>query len=235
MKTNFEIIFEDENILIISKPSRIFTISNNPEEITLFSEIKKQIKSVLPVFSLDKNVTGIVFFLINKYAHKFICEQFQKEKIERTYNVLVNGVLEQEHGEINKKLLIRKDSTVLSEKGINSVTKFKLIEQFKSYAFVQAVPLTTRPKQIRAHFFSIGNPLAIDEIYATSEPVLLSNLKRRYKGINKEKPLLTRIPLHLAKIKIILPGKKDFSTFETHLPKDMEITLKQLRKYNKKH
>ena len=42
------------------------------------------------------------------------------------------------------------------------------------------------------------------------------------------------MPLHLSKIKLILPGKNDFSTFEAQLPKDMEITLKQLRKYNKR-
>jgi len=235
MNKYFEIIFEDDNILILNKLALINTISDEEsKEISLFSEIKKQIKNIIPVFSLDKNATGIVFFVKNKETHKFICEQFKNEKIERTYNIIVNGIIEEEQGEINKKLLIQKDTTVLSEKGINSVTKYKILEQFKSYAFVEAVPLTTRPKQIRTHFFAIGNPLAVDAIYATDEPILLSNLKRRYKGIEKEKPLLTRMPLHLSKVKLILPNNKDFSTFEAPLPKDMEITLKQLRKYNKR-
>ena len=234
MNENFEIIFEDDNVLIVNKPANIATISNIETEISLFSEIKKQFKNIIPVFSLDKNATGIVFFVKNKETHNFICEQFKKESIERTYNVIVNGVIDEEQGEINKPLLVKNNSTVLSDKGIKAVTKYKLLEQFKNYAFVEAIPLTTRPKQIRTHFFAIGNPLAIDEIYATAEPLLLSNLKKRYKGLNKEKPLLTRMPMHLSKIKLILPGKKNSSIFEGQLPKDMEITLKQLRKYNKR-
>lgn len=235
MNNNFEIIFEDDNILILNKLALINTISDeDSKENSLFSEIKKINKNIIPVFSLDKSATGIVFFVKNKETYKFICEQFKKENIERNYNIIVNGVIYEEQGEIDKPLLIKNNTTVLSEKGIKAITKYKLIEQFKNYAFVEAIPLTTRPKQIRTHFFAIGNPLAIDEIYATAEPLLLSNLKKRYKGINKEKPLLTRMPLHLSKIKLILPGKKDFLTFEAQLPKDMEITLKQLRKYNKR-
>ena len=94
--------------------------------------------------------------------------------------------------------------------------------------------MTSRKHQIRAHFWSIGNTLATDKIYGSDDPILLSNLKRRYKGITREKPLLKRLPMHLYQVEIILPNSNKKSIFTSELPKDIQITLKQLRKYDKR-
>ena len=232
----FNIIFEDDNVIVINKESEIFVL--NTEETkgkTIADILKENLKhDVFPVTSLDYEASGIVVFVKNQKTYDFLCEQFKEEKTKKTYHVLVNGIMDNVEGEIDKNLVVNEQTTSINEKGIKSITKYKVLEQFKSFAFVEVNPLTTRKNQIRAHFWSIGNTLAIDKIYGSEEPILLSNLKRRYKGITKEKPLLKRLPMHLSQLELLLPGNKEKNIFTSELPQDIQLTLKQLRKYNKR-
>ena len=232
----FNIVFENDDIVVINKEPEIFVIdSEESKSKTIKDVLQKNLnQDLIPVSSLDYEASGIVVFAKNQKSYDFFSEQFKKEKVRKIYHVLVNGVMDNAEGEIDKNLLVNEQTTSVNDRGIKSVTKYKVLEQFKSFAFVEVYPLTTRKNQIRAHFWSIGNTLAIDKIYGSEEPILLSNLKRRYKGITKEKPLLKRLPMHLSQIEILLPNNKEKSVFNSQLPNDIQLTLKQLRKYNKR-
>ena len=232
----FNIVFENDDIVVINKEPEIFVIdSEESKSKTIKDVLQKNLnQDLIPVSSLDYEASGIVVFAKNQKSYDFFSEQFKKEKVRKIYHVLVNGVMDNAEGEIDKNLLVNEQTTSVNDRGIKSVTKYKVLEQFKSFAFVEVYPLTTRKNQIRAHFWSIGNTLAIDKIYGSEEPILLSNLKRRYKGITKEKPLLKRLPMHLSQIEILLPNNKEKSVFLSQLPNDIQLTLKQLRKYNKR-
>jgi len=237
MNNKLNIIFEDEDILVIDKQSNI-SVYKNDEDIkgdTIIDILQKDFnKELYPISSLDYEATGIVLIAKNKKIYNFIADQFKKEKVAKTYHILVNGIMDNTEGEIDKNLVVNEQTTSVNDNGAKSITKYVVQEQFKSFAFVKVVPLTTRKNQIRAHFWSIGNTLAIDKIYGSNEPILLSNLKKRYKGLEKEKPLLKRLPLHLSQIEVWLPGNKEKNVFNSPLPDDIELTLKQLRKYNKR-
>ncbi|MBO7611988.1 MAG: hypothetical protein J6T23_07255 [Elusimicrobia bacterium] len=232
----FNIIFENDDVMVVNKEPGIYVLNNEEIKSKTITDILKEYlkQDVFPVTSLDYEASGIVVFAKNQKSYDFISEQFKKEKVKKTYYVLVNGVMDNVEGEIDKNLLVNEQTTSVNDKGIKSVTKYKVIEQFKNFAFVEVYPLTTRRNQIRAHFWSIGNTLAIDKIYGSEEPILLSNLKRRYKGITKEKPLLKRLPMHLYQIEILLPKSKEKNIFVAETPNDIQLTLKQLRKYNKR-
>ncbi len=234
---NIEKVFENNDILILNKPSGIAVVSRKEEikeNITLTGEVKKSLnKNIIPVTSLDIDATGIVLFAKNKNSYDFIAKQIKDNTLEKTFYILVNGNIQEEEGVIEKPVLVDSQQVIVSEKGIMSYTKYTVKERFRDFTFLEVNPLTSRRNQIRVHFFSIGNPLAIDKVYAGTDPILLSSLKRRYKGIEKENPLLKRLPLHFAKVQLVLPGQTQKSIFEVSLPKDMEITLKQLRKYNR--
>ncbi|MDD5021810.1 MAG: RNA pseudouridine synthase [Endomicrobiaceae bacterium] len=234
---NIEIVFENNDVLILNKPSGIAVLSGKEEtkeSSSLINEVKKNLnKNIIPITSLDIDATGIVLFAKNKTSYDFISKQIKDNKIEKTFYILVNGNIQEEKGTIDKPIIVDSQQVIVSEKGIMSHTKYIVKEKFRDFTFLEVNPLTSRRNQIRAHFFSIGNPLAIDNVYASSEPILLSALKRRYKGIKKENPLLKRLPLHFAKIQFVLPNQTQKSVFEIPLPKDMELTLKQLRKYNR--
>ena len=232
----FNIVFENDDIVVINKEPEIFVIDSGESKSKTIKDILQENlnQDLIPVSSLDYEASGIVVFAKNQKSYDFVSEQFKKEIVRKIYHVLVNGVMDNAEGEIDKNLLVNEQTTSVNDRGIKSVTKYKVLEQFKSFAFVEVYPLTTRKNQIRAHFWSIGNTLAIDKIYGSEEPILLSNLKRRYKGITKEKPLLKRLPMHLSQIEILLPNNKEKSVFLSQLPNDIQLTLKQLRKYNKR-
>lgn len=233
---NINIIFENDDVIIINKEPEIFVLNNEETKNKNITDIlrEKLKQNVFPITSLDYEASGIVVFAKTQKAYDFISEQFKKEKVKKIYYVLVNGIIDNTEGEIDENLLVNEQTTSVNDRGVKSVTKYKVIEQFKNFAFLEASPLTTRKNQIRAHFWSIGNTLAIDKVYGSEEPILLSNLKRRYKGITKEKPLLKRLPMHLYQIELLLPGKKEKKVFVAEIPNDIQLTLKQLRKYNKR-
>ncbi len=238
MENKIDVIFENENIIVVNKQPYIYVYKEdeNIKKNTIIDYLKNScaIKNVLPVTSLDFEASGIVVFAKNKKSYDFIADQFKKETVKRTYHIIVNGVMENNEGEINKKLIVTQQTTSVNDKGIKSVTKYVVKEQFKSFAFVEVFPVTVRKNQIRAHFWAAGNSLAIDNIYSSGEPLLLSSLKKRYKGINKEKPLLKRLPLHLSEIEFVLPETEERKVFTVDLAQDMKLTLKQLGKYNKR-
>ena len=230
------VLFENNDVIVIDKEPNIFVLNNEENKNnTILDILQKDLQQDLfPINALDYEASGIVLFVKNKKAYEFISEQFKNEKVKKIYHILVNGVIDNIEGEIDNKLVVNEQTTSVNDKGITAVTKYKVLEQFKSFAFVEVYPLTTRKNQIRAHFWSIGNTLAIDKIYGSEEPILLSNLKRRYKGITKEKPLLKRLPMHLSQVELFLPANKEKSIFSSELPDDIQLTLKQLRKYNKR-
>jgi pseudouridine synthase, RluA family len=235
-KEPIEIIYEDANIVVINKPPNILVIpdQHTKEKETLVGILNKQLKQKMwVVHRIDRDTTGVLIFAKNAETHKFISMQFEKSQVKKKYLALLSGVLEDEEGIIDKPILISKREVSIDDSGKKSVTNFKVLERFKGYTFVQAQPQTGRRHQIRIHFWSLGHPLVIDAEYGSADPILLSSLKRKYKekdGI-KEKPLIDRLTLHAASLSLTLPGSAKMQTFDAPLPKDFEITLKQLRKY----
>ena len=233
-----EIIYQDENVVVVNKPAGIIVIPDQHtyESKSLVGILKKQFnQKIWVVHRIDRDTTGVLIFAKNPQAHKDISMQFENSKVHKKYIALVSGVVEDDEGSINKPILISGRAVSIDVTGKESITNFKVLESFKSYTLVQALPLTGRRHQIRIHFWSLGHPLAIDSEYGIGEPILLSSLKRNYKtkvGEN-EKPLISRLTLHAAVLTLTLPGANEEKTFESSLPKDFEITLKQLRKYGK--
>ncbi|MDR3092896.1 MAG: RluA family pseudouridine synthase [Endomicrobium sp.] len=238
MKQQIGIIYQDENILVVNKPSDMLVIpdQHNRENETLVGILKNRLKQkIWVVHRIDRDTTGVLVFAKNPEVHRNISIQFENSKVRKKYIALLSGVLEEGEGTINKPILISGRDVRIDINGKESITNFKVLENFKSYTLVNALPLTGRRHQIRIHFWSLGHPLAIDDEYGTSDPIFLSLLKRNYKikSGRSEKPLISRLTLHAATLTLTLPGNEDEKTFEAQLPKDFEITIKQLRKYGK--
>lgn len=237
-KEQIEIIYQDDNVVIINKPAGILVIpdQHTPEEKTIVGMLKKQLKQkIWVIHRIDRDTTGVLIFAKNAQTHRFLSMQFEASKVKKQYIALLSGVLEEEEGTINKPILISGRDVSIDPSGKESVTNYKILERFQGYTLVEASPLTGRRHQIRIHFWSLGHPLAVDADYGSSEPLLLSSFKRKYKEKEgaKERPLINRLTLHAARLSIALPGGNEETAFTAPLPKDFEITVKQLRKYNK--
>jgi 23S rRNA pseudouridine955/2504/2580 synthase/23S rRNA pseudouridine1911/1915/1917 synthase len=238
IKQEIEILYQDEDIVVINKPTGILVIpdQHTDENKTLVGMLKKQLnQKIWVIHRIARDTTGVLVFAKNPQAHRDISMQFENSKVHKKYIALLSGVLEDDEGAINKPILISGKDVSIDITGKESITNFKVLERFKSYTLVQALPLTGRRHQIRIHFWSLGHPIAIDGEYGVSEQIVLSAIKRNYKLKNgkEEKPLISRLTLHAASLKFALPGTEKEKTFESPLPKDFEITLKQLRKYGK--
>jgi 23S rRNA pseudouridine1911/1915/1917 synthase len=116
--------------------------------------------------------------------------------------------------------------------GKASVTDFTTRERFGRFALLECRPLTGRTHQIRVHLAAAGAPVLNDPIYGDPESrLLLSDLKRGYKGRDDEKPLIARLALHAAELVIKHPATREPVTLSAPLPHDFEIALKYLRKF----
>jgi 23S rRNA pseudouridine955/2504/2580 synthase/23S rRNA pseudouridine1911/1915/1917 synthase len=238
MKTQLDIIYQDDNIIVVNKPSGILVIpdQHTDESKTVVGILKKELgQKVWVVHRIDRDTTGVLVFAKNAASHRNLSMQFENSQVSKKYTALLSGVLENDEGSIDKRILISDREVSIDQSGKESLTDYKVLERFKSYTLVEALPKTGRRHQIRIHFWSIGHPLAIDAQYGTSAPLLLSSLKRSYKVKNDqpEKPLMNRLTLHASSLTLSLPDASGKKTFDAPLPKDLEVALKQLRKYGK--
>lgn len=122
-------------------------------------------------------------------------------------------------------------------------TEFRTLERFgagragaqlgvSAYAFVECRPLTGRTHQLRVHLAAAGAPILNDAFYGVPDiRLLLSDLKRGYKGRAQEKPLLDRLALHASELSLQHPLTRERLTITAPLPHEFDIALKYLRKF----
>ena len=100
------------------------------------------------------------------------------------------------------------------------------------YALLECRPLTGRPHQVRVHLAAAGAPILYDPYYGNPDVALrLSDLKRGYKGLDEEKPLIGRLALHASELTVTHPGTREPITLQAPLPQAFEVALKHLRKF----
>jgi len=172
---NLNLIFEDENILIMNKPIGITMQPDHTNEISLIDIMLSYLKydenysskTFRPAFinRLDKNTSGIVIGAKNYKSLKALNKNMRNKNIKKFYKGLVEGsikeclYLESYMTRENKKSKITKD------KGKKIITKINPLISQKEYTLVEFELITGRTHQIRAHMESIGHPLIGDHKY----------------------------------------------------------------------
>lgn len=241
MKNKIDIVYEDEAIIAINKPSQILVIPdhwdpNKPSIISMLQDRYPENKIYI-IHRLDKDTSGIVLFARTEQAHKYLNQQMEQRQVEKIYSAIVKGEVT-EDGFIDLAIDTSpgsKGRMMIRKKGKKSLTEYKVIERFKGFTYLKVIPKSGRTHQIRVHLYAIGYPLAIDPLYGNNQPIFLSKLKRnyRFKLDQEERPLIDRLTLHAAEIGFTHPGTGEPVRIATELPKDMRAILHALRKYRK--
>lgn len=240
---DMEILFENEEFLVVNKPSGI---SVAPERWLKREIFRESLLSHLEetnqddcaphlIHRIDKEASGLVLVAKTQEMARYLSLLFEKRNIHKEYLILVAGV-PPETGRIELKIAPASKHSprmIISEFGKVAVTNYKVIEAFTDFALLDVNIETGRTHQIRVHMASQGYPLAVDSLYGYRASLQLSDLKPNYrsKKDRKEKPLISRLTLHAHRLTFPLPGTDQPFTIEAPLHKDFNVVLKMLRKY----
>lgn len=233
-----EIIFEDDSIVIVSKPAGMLTIPDRfdksfPNVRTFLIDVYQEI---FTVHRLDRDTSGVLIFAKNADAHKHLSMQFEHQQVQKTYMAIVRGIVSKDDQEIDIPLIAdtrKKGLMRPSARGKESFTSIHVMERYRMATLLECKPKTGRLHQIRVHLSAIGYPLLVDPDYGNNSEFKLSTIKRKY-NVGKdqeERPLLSRTPLHSSAIEFIHPVTLKQVRFEADMPKDMQATIKVLKKY----
>ncbi len=233
------IIFEDNELLVINKQSGVLSIPDrqDPEKYNLYHILKQKYGDIYPVHRLDRDTSGLICFAKTRETHRFVSQQFEAGLVDKKYVALLKGNILPSKGDILLRLSPNKSkpgTMMVHSKGKEAITKYTVLEYIGAFSLVEIELLTGKTHQIRVHFKHLGYPLAVDPIYGSEEGIWLSNIKKKYnvKSGDKERPLMGRLPLHAKQLNIPNPRLESKWNFETELPKDLRVCIKQLKKYS---
>lgn len=239
MKSRPEILYEDDDLLIVNKPAGLLSIPDRyiPDKPNLLQWLRERYGDVITVHRLDKGTSGVICYARHPDAHRHVSQQFEKHEIKKIYTALLDGVLSTTEGTIDQPIArhpSRPGQMMVSNKGKAAITHYRVVETFQKFTLVEAEIETGRTHQIRVHFQSIGRPLAVDAFYGSRKALLLSEIKGRAYRPNRDKeerPLLSRLSLHASRLTLMPFSNPAPLTVEAPLPKDLAVTIKQLRKW----
>ncbi|MHC4623403.1 MAG: RluA family pseudouridine synthase [Planctomycetota bacterium] len=244
-KPIIEIIHEDDDIIVINKPSGVSVTADRGGGLELAEMLSRQpglqkAGRLRLVHRLDKGTSGVMVLALNAQTQSTLTAYFQKGLVKKTYLALVTGVVTQKQGTIDAPLAqSRKKAHLMRvdpKRGKGAVTHWRLLADFDAVRLLAVNPVTGRTHQIRVHLASIGLPLAIDRLYGSSKPLFLSDFKADYhlgKG-RSEKPLIERLTLHAYQIELPQKRQDHPACFVARLDKKFAATIKMLTKHNPK-
>ncbi len=202
-----EIVYEDENMLVVNKPSGMLTHPTTIErENTLVNTLLYKFNNNLSdingefrrgiLHRLDRNTSGLLMIAKNNKAHEFLAEQIKNHTISKKYRAIVKGVIKEDEFEINSPIGRNPNQPhkmTTRDDGKPSRTIVKVLERFKEHTYVELTLITGRTHQIRVHMKSINHPVYNDTLYGagqgkvkTDEQVLQSYYLRFTKPFGNE-------------------------------------------------
>jgi 23S rRNA pseudouridine1911/1915/1917 synthase len=234
---NLDIIYEDDDILIINKPAGLVVHPGNGNwDNTLLNGLlfycpqQANIPRAGIVHRLDKDTSGLMVVAKSLFAQTNLVAQLQSHQVTRVYKAIVIGHVAQQSGTISTNIgrdtKQRTKMTTLEFGGKQAITHYKVLEYFKQSSYVECNLETGRTHQIRVHFKSIKHPLLGDLTYG---PKYALNNSKQESVIVKASNLLNRQALHALKLSFIHPSTKKQVTFSCDLANDIIEVLQLLR------
>ena len=212
-ETELSVIYEDEDLLIINKPSgvSVHPTRNHPNG-TLCNAVAAYLKNkgnenfvARAVGRLDKVTSGVMVFAKNAFVASKL-----NGNLDKTYIALAEGALEGE-GTVDAPIYrpdINKTIRAVGEQGDEAITNWKALASFDNKTVLKVKTITGRTHQIRVHCAHISHPLVGDEMYGAEVT-----------------DCMKRAALHCYKVKIIHPITNEEKTFTAELPDDFKKEL----------
>ena len=225
----FEILFEDQDVIVLSKPPGVVVHpSHGHIDGTLVHGLLHHCRNLSGiggelrpgiVHRLDKDTSGAMIVAKNDMAHQSLVKQFKGRTVEKFYLALLAGIPRTRTGRIAAAIgrhpVHRKKMAVLQQGGRESVTNWEILEYFSHFSFAKLRLETGRTHQIRVHMASIGCPIAGDPVYGKKSMTC--------------DPLFVRQCLHSYSLAFDHPHSGERLSFTAPLWPDMENIVHLLR------
>ncbi|WP_038143799.1 23S rRNA pseudouridine(955/2504/2580) synthase RluC [Vibrio nigripulchritudo] len=218
------IIFEDDHMLILNKPSGIAVHGGSGLKfgaIEALRALRPDARFLELVHRIDRDTSGILLVAKKRSALRHLQAQFREKTVQKYYFALVMGQWKSSCRVVNAPLLKNEVNSIVrvNPKGKPSETRFKVLEKFEQATLIQASPITGRTHQIRVHTQYTGHPIGWDDRYG--DP--------RFDAYTA-KVGLNRLFLHAANIKFEHPGSGDKVDISASMGDKLEKVLTGLRK-----
>ena len=219
-----DIIFEDEDLIAVNKPAGmvVHPAHGNPNH-TLVNALLYHTKGLSGggdpfrpgiVHRLDKDTSGLLVIAKNDRAHAYLAHQFKQHTIERSYRVVVQGVVQHDQGiceePVGRAFLNRKKVIIKPSGGKDATTYYCVAKRFKKATLLEIRPKTGRTHQIRVHMAHLDHPVLGDTLYGVPSP------------------WIRRQALHAFSLGLKHPRTKERCYWECPMPEDMVNLLAQL-------
>jgi len=220
-----EIVFEDEDILLVNKPEGLVThpAPGNYEHTLVnallgygcsLSSVNGPIRPGI-VHRLDKATSGVMVVAKNDFSHHRLARQFQKHTIQREYTAIVKGVVACNEGVID--LPIARDVQNRQKMAVSflttsrpALTRYKVIKRYNETTLILLTPHTGRTHQLRVHLKALNHPILGDKRYGRQ-------------GTFK------RLALHASFLAFVHPRTKKVVQFRVELPSSFQEIIEALK------
>ncbi|HMP79509.1 MAG TPA: RluA family pseudouridine synthase [Pirellulaceae bacterium] len=212
----WNIVFEDELIVVVNKPAGLLTVpSPYGEKRTMISLVTRKLQesneaaAAFSVHRLDRDVSGLLVFAKSLELAKRLRDQFAERKPERHYTAIVIGVPRDNHGTLRSYLAtddqLNRYSVESADQGQLAITHYRVVKSFADAAQLDVTLETGRRNQIRVHLAELGHPIIGETRY------------RRQQAAHRAWPF-RRLALHAAQLAFDHPVSGQRLQFSSELP-----------------
>ncbi|MBE3668057.1 RNA pseudouridine synthase [Vibrio navarrensis] len=222
-----QIIFEDDHLLILNKPSGTAVHGGSGLKfgaIEALRALRPEARFLELVHRIDRDTSGILLVAKKRSALRHLQAQFREKTVKKYYFALVMGEWKNSCKVVNAPLLKNEVNSIVrvNPNGKPSETRFSVLEKFTQATLVQASPITGRTHQIRVHTQYSGHPIAWDDRYGD----------RRFDAYTGQHGL-DRLFLHAANIRFVHPATEASMEINAPMGDQLEAVLASLRSEKK--
>ncbi len=177
-----EILFQDEYILLINKPSGLLSLSGkNPlNKDSVHFRLVQEFPSATMAHRLDFGTSGIMLVALSKTVNANLTRQFQNRTVNKTYMAMLDGHLASDEGDIDAPIAKDKPNfpllKICHDEGKHALSHYRVLERLENppRSRVLFSPQTGRTHQLRLHSREIGHPILGCDLYGTEQTRLMA-------------------------------------------------------------
>jgi 23S rRNA pseudouridine1911/1915/1917 synthase len=232
-RASFDILHEDDDIIVLNKPAGLLSIPSSPEagssedtvlrRVREYMQFKRGHKTYVGMLHrLDRDTSGSLAVALSKDAHAAGREMFKEHRFERHYLALVQGVPDPPEGTIRARISSgyrdgRRKLVDEGASGLDAATDYRVRERFRDAALLELRLHTGRQHQIRLHLEMLGHPLVGETVYSNPQ------------ALKPSSPLAKRNMLHAWTLAFPHPITGARVAVEAPLPQDFRKWLARAR------